>query len=366
MNLSANRMDLQRCLQRVLPAVRVRTPKPILECVMLFGSDNRLTIIATNLDMQISASMPADIARPGRCVVGAKLLAEIVRSSDDGVVRLDCADGLQVIDRRSRFELQVQSADNFPLVDFFEPRATLTIDADALRGAINRVLPAAADENSRYALRSVLFEPDESRLSLVATDGKSLAYEAVACVVEGEPGNALVSPELLGAAVRLLDGGETKIELSESFISVSGPDWRIDGRLVDGRYPKYQDVFPKNQKHKLGLSVGGFRDSVRQAKVLCSPESRGVEFAFEPDVLVMRTSEDRGRSEIRYKAHLGATLTVNLDPELILGGLRTLEPDSHVAMLIDQDSKPVEFRQSSYRLLVMPIVSADKVQNADG
>ncbi|MGL5095144.1 MAG: DNA polymerase III subunit beta, partial [Planctomycetia bacterium] len=298
----------------------------------------------------------------------AELMA-ILRELNDEQIHLDATDsGVQVRGQTSRFQLQAEDPALFPDVPGFGERSGYLVKSGALSTMIRRTLFAVASENSRYALHSVLLEFDGPNANLIATDGKRLAKMPAAATPPGAgapaapKGMTLIPPKAWTLVQRILadTAPEDDVEIAaldnEALFRTSKVS--VWTRLVEGRFPRYQDVIPADPKIKIPLTVGAFLTCVRQAKIVTNEESRGVKFHFADGTLTLEsTASDLGSSEVKLPiAYDAEPMQVTFDPQFLIDALRVLEPTEQVSLELTDKRKASLLRTADqYVYVVMPL-----------
>jgi DNA polymerase-3 subunit beta len=233
-----------------------------------------------------------------------------------------------------------------------------------LRELVRRTVFATDNESSRYALGGVLLEFGEGKITGVATDGRRLAkMEAPAREVNGHAGEGMtiVPTKAMSLIERTLgdQDGDVQIAARGNDVILKTPRAVIYSRLVEGRFPRWRDVFPQRSgQQRIELTVGPFHAAVRQAAIVTSEESRGVDFAFEPGTLVLKgRAAEAGQSRVELPiAYDGRELTITLDPRYVSDFLRVLDLEKTVAMeLIDAESAAVIATDDGYGYVIMPL-----------
>ena len=202
--------------------------------------------------------------------------------------------GTMVRGERSEFKLPAENPQEFPAVADFNESAYHELPARLLRELIRRTIFATDNESSRYALGGVLLEMAADKITAVGTDGRRLAkMEVPAKSVGGHQSGdsmTIVPTKAMQLIERALTDGDAEIQLAAraNDVLVRSPRATIYSRLVEGRFPKWRDVFPqRTSASKIELTVGPFYSAVRQAAIVTSEESRGVDFTFERGTLVL-------------------------------------------------------------------------------
>ncbi len=233
------------------------------------------------------------------------------------------------------------------------------------REVIRRTVFATDNESSRYALGGVLVELAENGLTAVATDGRRLArQEGPAQSVGGHVSGdtmTIIPTRTMQLIDRALADNEENIQLAarDNDILVKSGSATIYSRLVEGRYPKWRDVFPRREgMAKIDLTVGPFHAAVRQAMIVTSEERRGVDFTFgSGKVLLAGHGAELGESHVELPvAYDGADISITLDPRFMSDFLKVLSPEQTFSMeLRDADSAALCTTEDGYAYVIMPL-----------
>lgn len=365
MRIRCQRAQLAAGLQNVGGVVPARTPKEILKNVKLQVSDGKATLIATDQEVGIRYDLPEFEADGGGDVLlPMQRLAAILREVSEDVVQIETSDdALRVKCGHSDFRLSVSDPAEFPDVPGFTDAEYFTTPAAAFKQGIQRTLFAADVESTRYALGGVLLDFNDQGLTLAATDSRRLAVCPVACSVQGGASAGIqpvVPSKAMSMIERSLSGGEEDVRIAvhaHDVVVQSGPA-TIYARLVQGRFPRYQDVVPRDSSVQIELVVGPLHSAVRQAMIVTNDESRGVDFRFHDGTLTLESqAADVGTSKIELPvAYDGAELLVTFDPRFVAEFLRVLEPSAAVSLNLNDPNSAAVFRaDGNYTYVVMPL-----------
>lgn len=366
MKLQCHRPTLATSLQIVSGVVPTRTPKEILRNVKLQINNGKVTLLGTDQEVGIRYELTGvETDSSGEVLLPTNRVTSILRELTDETVDIEVTESLVCLrSGTSEFSLASEDPDEFPDVAAFEGSQYYAIPAAALREAIGRTVFATDQESTRYALGGVLFEPGNDRLTLAATDSRRLAVAAVPGRSEGveEPANS--SPVIPAKAMRLIERSitdeeeEVQVAINANDILFRCGQSTIYSRLVEGRFPNYADVIPAESQASVDLGVDSFFSAVRQAQIVTSEESRGVDFSFSDGLLTLNTvATDVGQSKIELPVgYQGEAVTISFDPRFVAEFLRILKPESTVTLnLIDGESAAVFRTEDGYIYVVMPL-----------
>jgi len=366
MKLTCEREKFLHVFQTAASVVPPRSPKPILENVKLEATVEKTTLMATDLEIGIRIEAAGfEVQSPGDIILPIRRFGSILRESSDAKLYLE-SDGNRTLVRggQSEFQLPMQNPAEFPTVPPFEEQQYHQMPARFFREMLRRTAFASDTESSRYALGGVLIELSSDRIIGVATDGRRLArQEGPAKAVAGHETseNTVIPTRAVLLMERALADNDEDIQLaaSENQVQVKSQRTTIYSRLVEGRYPKWRDVFPKHQDMvKIELNVGPFYAAVRQAAIVTTEEHRGVDFTFgEGKVVLAGHGAEMGESHVELPvAYDGPELHVKLDPRFMGDFLKVLEPERMFNLhLRDAQSAVVCYTDDGYGYVIMPL-----------
>lgn len=367
MKLVCEREKLLAAFQTAAAVAPSRSPKPILRNVKLEVADGNALLLATDLEVGIRIQVPGVEAQmPGAIVLPIDRFGAILRESNDEQLRIE-TDGQSTVVRgqRSEFKLPAEDPHEFPAVAVFSEPKHHELPARLLRELIRRTIFATDNESSRYALGGVLLEFADDKIIGVGTDGRRLAkMEVPARSVGGHTsGDAttIVPTRSMQLIERTLADGDAEIQIAAraNEVIVQSPRATIYSRLVEGRFPRWRDVFPQRAgATKIDVSVGPLLSAVRQAAIVTSDESRGVDFTFENGTLLLSgRAAEVGQSRIELPiAYDGPAIAISLDPRYVQEFLKVLDPGRTITLdLKDAESAAVCLTDDGYGYVIMPL-----------
>ena len=367
MKIRCDREKLLHAFQTVAAVVPTRSPKQILQNVKLEVSDQTATLMATDLDVGIRYDVAGvEIEAPGAAVLPVTRFGSILRESSDATFQLSAdQQGTSLRGEHSQFQLTSQDPSEFPRIPEFQDEQFLEVAARLLRELIRRTMFATDNESSRYALGGVLLELDGDSLLAVGTDGRRLARMRGPVSRVGDYTLGDASTIVPAAALQLFDrafsgsDGEIQLAVRDNEMIAKSPRVTIHSRLLEGRFPRWRDVFPNREESvKIDLAVGPLQTAVRQAAVVTSDESRGIDFTFGGGSLVLSgQTADVGQSRVDLPiAYDGKELTITLDPRFLIDFLKVLDADKTFALDIkDAESAAVCTTDDDYGYVIMPL-----------
>jgi DNA polymerase-3 subunit beta len=336
MKVICNRGALQEALNIAGIVSSARTPKPVLQCVKLTATEDRLTIAATDLEVAIRYSdTQVQVETPGETLVPADRLRDIVRESIDDTLSIELAgEQLSIKGGDSHFKIFTQNPAEFPPVPGFEGEADFKVQGKQLKQLISQTLFAAAKEAARYAFNGVLMTVKNKRLILVATDGRRLAL-AKGDLMEAENvadlGNAIVPAKTMNLVDKLISDPDEAIsvKLTENQIIFHTADATLTSNLIEGQFPPYEDVLPKECDRKMIAGTADLLSAVRRSALLITNDSKGVKLAFTKSGLTLSSrNPEAGEATINFAGKFeGADIEIGFNPIFITDALKVVNTD---------------------------------------
>ena len=361
--------------------VATRTPRPQLTCIKLTaskaGGKGTLTIAATDAEISIRLSTgQVEVQEEGEVLVPADKMRQIVAAQEsDPTLTIDATkDQTEIRGTGARFKVFGYPAGEFPPIPEFPKEGSaadaFTIDADVLAQLITRTIFSTARENSRYAINGVLLKRDAKKINMVATDGRRLALAKASCTPEapGEGGQCIVPTKALSLALKLLGTASDKVRIAvtdnQIMFAFKGDDdgeaTVLASNLVEGTFPPYEDVLPKDQDKRATLNVDILSSAVRRAALLTNEESRGVRMAFstaDKSLKLSSRAPEMGEAEIEVQLdkYEGGDIEVGFNPAFIVDALKVVSGDE-VIFELKAGNKPGLIKSGTdFLYVVMPV-----------
>lgn len=365
MNVKCSRTALFEAVQLASSIVPARTPKPILQCAKITADEKNRQLTVETSDNEVTVKhviTQVQVAAAGTAVIPADRIAAILRESQDEAIQLEVEDAAcEVIGGDSRFRVYGHDPDDFPVVDAPKGDSGISIKADVLKSMIHRVSFAASRESSRYALNGVLWEQNGKKLRMVATDGRRLAQVDgdLAKVEKDLEQTAIVPIKVMTLLERVVTDPDEKIEVgfSGNQVLVRTASAEITGTLIQGRFPKYQDVVPSGCDKSVDFQVEAIQSAVRRAALLTNEQSRGVALAFSTGKLQLTSSTpEMGEAQINMSIDYDdGEAEIGFNPQYILEMLRVVDVEQ-IHFEFSDGKKPGLIRAGKdFLYVVMPV-----------
>ena len=363
--LKATQDKVLAVLQSVAGIVERRHTLPILANVMLKKSGNALQFTTSDLEIQIrtTAELGGDSA-DFATTVNARKLIDILRSmpGDQTVSVESSQDKLVLKGGKSRFTLQTLPAEDFPLVQesaSFGP--TFSVPQKTLKGLMNQVAFAMAVQDIRYYLNGILFVAEGKQLSLVATDGHRLAFASATLDVEVPKQEVILPRKTVIELQRLLSDAEGAIEMcfANNQAKFGFGAMEFVTKLVEGKFPDYNRVIPKNHKNSITLGRAPLLASLQRTAIMTSDKFKGVRLNVEPGLLrVASTNAEQEEAvdelDIDYS---GDSIDIGFNVTYLIDALASMGQDMVKVDLQDGNSSALITipENDSFKYVVMPM-----------
>ena len=306
MKVTLERNHLLKSLSHVHRVVERRNTYPILANVLFKAGDDKVELRATDLDIEVTESVPAMVTTAGTTTVPAHTLYEIIRKLSDGAeVRLetDGTEQMLLTSGRSRFHLACLSPDSFPDLKSGTFSHEFSLPAATFRELIERTQFAISNEETRYYLNGIYMHTlevnKETVLRAVATDGHRMARADTPSPegARGMPG-IIIPKKTVGEVVKLLDGaeGDVQVEVSDTKIRFTLDGVVLLSKLIEGTFPDYERVTPKNNDKQLNVDRASFAIAVDRVATIASDRGgKAVKLAVKDGNLELSvTNPDHG------------------------------------------------------------------------
>jgi DNA polymerase-3 subunit beta len=373
MKAVCNREAFLSACQLTSVAIAARDVKPILQNLKAIVEPERCTLMATDLELGIRLEVRSvKVEEPGDMIIPAARMISILRESTDSDLVIDADHERCVVRGKSNeFEMPSEDPANFPDVPTFAEEKYHEIASSVLAEMIRRTQFAVALGEARFsATTGILVELEGDQAKLVATDGRRLALAQAAAKAHGGHTTKGQMPVLPAKAMGLIERnlheaeGIVRIAVRTNDALIQTERAMIYTRLVEGRFPPYQQVIPQKHPLKVPLVVGPFQTAVRQAAVMTDEESKRVTFTFSNHRLTLQAhGQAAGRSHVELPVgYDGKPIEISFDPKFLLEMLRVLGADTPLTLELLDSNKPALFRNepSNYLYVVVPMSAKEK------
>jgi DNA polymerase-3 subunit beta len=362
MKFSAERESLLAALQAIIGVVERRQTMPILANVLVSADQGKLSITATDLEVELVASAAIKSGADGRLTVPGRKLLDICRSLPEEATLTFTQDGekLTIKAGKSRFVLATLPAADFPVIEELAQQQVLSLPQADLRRLLDKTHFSMAQQDVRYYLNGMLLEADGKMLRTVATDGHRLALCEMDLPSKATGQQVIVPRKGVLELQRLLGTeGEVQITIGSNHIRAQIGDVRFTSKLIDGRFPEYGRVIPASPPKSLVADRETLRSALQRTAILANEKYRGIRLALKKNSLTLQAhnpeqEEAEEQVEITYK---GDELEVGFNVGYLLDALAAVDGNEVEIGVTDGNSSCLVRAPgaSSARYVVMPM-----------
>ncbi|MDP0500388.1 MAG: DNA polymerase III subunit beta [Verrucomicrobiota bacterium JB022] len=373
MKFKINRDHFTSGLQQVLNVVGTRATMPILSNVLINAEDDHITLTTTNLDLGIRCQIRCDVSEKGTLTLPVRKLASIVRDLPNLDVEVETYSNQQakISSGTSTFRIMGISSEEFPPLPEFADQHSFLLRQDELQRMLKSVSYAQSSDETRYIMNGVYFNFEDAKLTLAATDGRRLAVVSKELEVTEENAGSLILPaKTVSEVERLLGQGETvRIAFNDRQVAfeISSATENDDkglmdniylvSKVVEGKYPNYRQVIPKENDQHLKVSRESFLNCVRRASLVTTDKNHAIKVHVHDNTLeITGESSEFGNSNVTLLVEYnGPGVTVAFNPNYIIEPLKALTRDEVIFEFKDELSPGVIRTPDSFLCVIMPL-----------
>jgi DNA polymerase-3 subunit beta len=333
MRFTISREKLQEGLAAVAASIPAKTTLPVLANILIETTENGIRLAGTDLDIAVSTEVGADVEQAGAITVPAKKLAEIARELPSAPVKIS-ATGEQRVTlecSRSRFRLLGLPRDEFPSFPSVKFDDAWRVRSGDLQNLIAHTSFAASTEESRPILNGVLWELRPDRMRMVATNGHRLAKMELTIASAGAPSSDLIVPPKALEQIRRLFPAEEELEIArgDNHLGFRSPFTAVYTRLIEGPYPNYEQVIPKDNDRVAMAEKNALTQAIRRMSIIASDQTHRVRLSFNAGMVKLAVqTPDLGEAQDEVPINYdGDPLDIGFNANYLLEILRYIPTD---------------------------------------
>ena len=373
MEFKINKDHFSNGLQQVLNVVGTRSAMPILGNVLIEASADHISLTTTNLDIGIRCRITAEVTTEGSITLPVRKLATIVKELPQQEVFFELASNNQakITSGGSIFKVMGIGTDEFPPLPSFENQHVFKLEQNDLANMLKSVSFAQSSDENRYILNGVYFNFSDENLTLVATDGRRLALTSYELEADSSDTGSLILPaKTVSEIERLVGKGESvKIAFNDRQVAFEiviedeeGNSGLIDhiylvSKIVEGNFPNYRQVIPKETEHRIKIERELFLECVHRAALVTSEKSNSIKLKISNNLMeIMGSSAEYGEShESMGIAYEGPDVQIAFNPTFLMEPLRALSHDEIFFEFKDELSPGLVKTLNQFLCVIMPL-----------
>ena len=372
MKFKINQDHFSNGLQQVLNVVASRSTMPILNNVLIEAEEEHISLTTTNLDLGIRCRIKADVSDTGSITLPVRKLATIVKELPVSEVFLETnkTNQAKITSGGSLFKIMGIGSEEFPPLPTFENRKVFELAQDEIVNMLKSVSYAQSTDENRYILNGVYFNFADEKLTLVATDGRRLGLTGLELEVSEENAGSLILPAKTVAELERLMGKGEKVNIAfndrqaafEIGLDEAGDSGLIDhlylvSKIVEGNYPNYRQVIPKETEHRVKIERELMLECVHRAALVTSDKSNSIKIKISKNLLeISGQSTEYGEShESMAIAYDGPEVQVAFNPQFLMEPLKALTKDEVFFEFKDELSPGLFKTLDNFICVIMPL-----------
>ena len=372
MKFKINQDHFSNGLQQVLNVVASRSTMPILSNVLIEAEEEHISLTTTNLDLGIRCRIKAHVSDTGSITLPVRKLATIVKELPVNEVFLETnkSNQAKITSGGSLFKIMGIGSEEFPPLPTFENRKVFELAQDEIVNMLKSVSYAQSTDENRYILNGVYFNFADEKLTLVATDGRRLGLTGLELEVSEENAGSLILPAKTVAELERLMGKGEKVNIAfndrqaafEIGLDDAGDSGLVDhlylvSKIVEGNYPNYRQVIPKETEHRVKVERELMLECVHRAALVTSDKSNSVKIKVSKNLLeISGQSSEYGEShESMAIAYDGPEVQVAFNPQFLMEPLKALTKDEVFFEFKDELSPGLFKTLDNFICVIMPL-----------
>jgi len=370
MRFTIQKSEIVDVLSKIQGLTGRRSSLAITECILISADEDSIQVVATDLETGYEGSFPAKVDEPGTIAISARKIFEIVREFPSAEIRIE-EKANRIIDignQKVQYHLKSMNPDDFPSTPALDSLDFFNVEAAAFKKMIEKtIIISGVGEDKKAHINGVYFErmtkSDPPVIRMVSTDGSRLSkYDLPQSegshISSGE--SVLVPKKGLHEISKFLDaGGKVQIAVQGSYFVVQSSIEKIYIRLLEGQFPKYEDIIFREAGNRIEVEKDQFLNMLKRMSILCNDSYRATMFTFDADQIVINaTNPDIGESKedmaIVYK---GGKLEAAFNPKFFIDAVNCIDEQRIIINIISVD-KPclIEGAENkSFLSAVMPM-----------
>jgi len=363
MKLTAEREKLLVPLQAVIGVVERRQTMPVLANVLLGVTQGRLSITATDLEVELVATTEVAVQQTGDITVPGRKFLDILRALPEKVTVAITAEGEKAVIKagRSRFTLSTLPAPEFPVIDDINSQQNVQISHKDLSRLLEKTHFSMAQQDVRYYLNGMLLEIDGQLLRAVATDGHRLALSEASLETKAKTSQQVIVPRkgVLELQRVLTPEGTASVAIGTNHVRAQIGDVRFTSKLIDGRFPEYSRVIPSAPPAAIRADRDVLRQALQRTAILSNEKYRGIRINVKKNAMTVQAhnpEQEEAEEEIEV-AYEGGDLEVGFNVNYLLDALAAIDGQDVELGLTDSNSSCLirSPGNSQARYVVMPM-----------
>jgi len=345
MNFNIKRDEFLPLLQVVCSMIDRRQVLPILSNLLVVAEKEKITLTGTDMEVEMVVSIDHQADTPGEITVPARKLFDICKALPDGSkIGLSFNnDKVLIKSGKSKFTLATLPASEYPATEALAKNSEISLPQKEFRALLEDTMFSMAQQDVRYYLNGLLLEFEKNSLRAVATDGHRLALKEIKVQTGIEEAQQIIIPRKgVIELIRLLDGEDENIsvEVSQNHIRVSKDRIQFTSKLIDGKFPDYQRVIPKEGEYPVKTNRDILKQGLIRASILSNEKYKGIRLVLQNDLLkafAHNPEQEEAEEEIEV-SYEGEDIEIGFNVTYLLDALSSIKTEQVILNISDPNS----------------------------
>ncbi len=348
----------------VLKACSTKTTVPILECILLKASHNKLTLVGNNLELGIESTIDAEVQEEGSIALEAKIFSEIIRKMSGDVIEISSNDNFMtaITSEKSKFQIAGQSGKDFPALPNVEKLNSCKIDQLTLKDMIRQTLFSVAQDETRPILTGEMLQIKNNNLNMVSVDGYRISYRKTPLSIENRDVEVVIPGKTLGEISKILSAEEedsVTIYFEDKHVLFDLGESKVVSRLLEGEFLKYEQVFSSDYETKILVDKKHFLMSIERAALISREGKKNpIKIEIDGDKMVITSNTELGTAREELDVVLeGKELVIAFNPRYLIDALKTIDDEEIYIHFISSLTPCIITPKEGdyYKYLILPI-----------
>ncbi|WP_413289486.1 DNA polymerase III subunit beta [Bdellovibrio sp. HCB337] len=365
MKFEIDKRDLLSLIGKTQNIVEKRNTMPILVNILLEADNDALKVFATDLEVSLTDQVKIKVVQPGKVAVSAKSLFDIAKELSEGTIQLIKKENNWLEIKQGKYTSKIVgiSADEYPIFPTYNAQSFIKVQASVLKDMIDKTIFSVSTDETRYHLNGVYFEiVGGTGFRMVATDGHRMSIvNRIQNDAKSNAAGVIIPRKGLGEIKKLLDGvdGTVEIAIEGSQFILKHSSTTLMIRLIEGKYPNYQQFIPQKLTQKIEINRENFLTSLKRVSLLANQKSKAVQLNLTNGKMEISSNNPElgdAKEEIEVDYH-GNELKIGFNAKFITDILTSIAEDRIDFELNDQLSPGLvrPHNDTSYTCVLMPM-----------